>query len=614
MDSLIQAIPQQNMWLFWCSAATIIFTVFCSIPKLRHLRYSVRIVSLTVVGCFIITLYILNVIPVLTVYILSPFYMSLVYIAYRTIKKPVYPLTAIIKNSEKLLQEGDFSKLDKVLESDPWYIFYTSAKLEWNKLKARKLSLQDKHKEAYQIYIGLMKLNLFQEEKDEIKLKQVRTLLLLGDTSRAKSIFDQISDSEALKDRFEILSLQSSFDEKAGDFEKARQSLLGAIAKFDETNGVNLATIYNNLARMEAMLSNTTDVIHYYKKSARLAKDIKEKHLIHVVYPNLIDSLLLNNGDPSEATLYHDEYFSLIDPQNVDDLLKFNNYKLVFARQINDRAMLLKAIEEGRIQILPMIPFNEKLSFDISELRIRFSHQIGWGEKLFEVWHHFEDYSKLDFPEKYHAFKEILIILENLFRSNNLGPFRQMFEDILNYFERASAEIEDYILNLPDYCVYERCDWEKEKVFLRRVVKGLITPEMEFKNIQSRLGHLRNIKDIHAEHGNYIESTDADLNIVDEAMAAATNLENPDMKGQMRNIMQEHFQVAIEQIERFKLHPETNIQKLRAAKYALFLGDKELARKYFEDFKQSKFSIHHYFIWLQKYYNELASEFHDLQN
>ena len=137
---------------------------------------------------------------------------------------------------------------------------------------------------------------------------------------------------------------------------------------------------------------------------------------------------------------------------------------------------------------------------------------------------------------------------------------------------------------------------------------------MEFKTIQSRLGHLRNIKDIHAEHGNYIESTDADLNIVDEAMAAATNLENPDMKGQMRNIMQEHFQVAIEQIERFKLHPETNIQKLRAAKYALFLGDKELARKYFEDFKQSKFSIHHYFIWLQKYYNELASEFHDLQN
>lgn len=614
MDSLIQAIPQQNMWLFWCSAATIIFTVFCSIPKLRHLRYSVRIVSLTVVGCFIITLYILNVIPVLTVYILSPFYMSLVYIAYRTIKKPVYPLTSIIKNSKKLLQKGDFSKLDKILESDPWYIFYTSAKLEWNKLKARKLSLQDRHKEAYQIYIGLMKLNLFQEEKDEIKRKQVRTLLLLGDTSKAKLIFDQISDSEALKDRFEILSLQSSFDEKAGDFEKARQSLLGAVAKFDETNDVRLATIYNNLARMERILLNTTEVIYYYKKSARLAKDLGEKHLIHVVYPNLIDSLLLHSDDPTEAQPYLDEYFSLIDPQNVDDFLRFNNYKLEFARQINDRTMLLEAIENGRSQILPMISFKEKLSFDILELRIRFSNQIGWGEKLFEVQHYFEDHSKLDFPEKYHAFKEILIILEKLFRSNNLGPFQQMYQDILDYFEKVSAEIADYVLNLPDYCVYERCHWEEEQVSLRRVIKGPITQEMEFKNIQGRLGHLRNIKDIHAEHGNYIESTDADLNIVDEAMAAATNLESHDMKEQMRNILQKHLQVAIEQIEKFKLHPATDIQKLRAAKYALFLGDKELARKYFEDFKQSKISIHHYSIWLQKYYNELASVFHDLEN
>lgn len=613
MDSLIQAIQQQNMWLFWGSAATIIFTVFCSFPKLRHLRYSVRIVSLTVVGCIIITLFLLNVIPLLTVYILSPLYISLVYIAYRTIKKPVYPLTSIIKNSTKLLQEGDFSKLDKILESDPWYIFYTSAKLEWNNLKARKLSLQDKHKEAYQTYIRLMKLNLFQEEKDEIKLKQVRTLLILGDKSRAKSIFEQISDSEALKDRFEILSLQSSFDENAGAFLEARQSLLGAVAKFDETNDASLATIYNNLARMEGMLSNTTDVIYYYKKSARLAKEFKQKHLIHVVYPNLIDSFLLND-DRNEAKFYLDEYYRLINPQNIDDLIKFNNYKLEFARQIKDRAMFLEALVEGRIQILPMISFKEKLSFDIAELRIRFNNQIGWDEKLFEIQHYFGDYSKREFPEKYHAFKEILIILEKLFRSNNLGPFRQMFEDILNYFEKASAEIEDYVLNLPDYCVYERCRWEEEKVFLRRIVKGPITQEMEFKNIQGRLGHLRNIKDIHAEHGNYIESTDANLNIVDEAMAHAKNLENSNMKGQMRNIMQEHLQMAIEQIEKFKLHPATNIQKLRAARYALFLNDKNIARQYFDDFKKSKISIHHYAHWLQKYYNELASEFHDLQN
>lgn len=240
MISLIEAIQQKNIWWFWVSATTTIFGILWRYPKYTHLRYLVRIISVSLIGLFIITLFLLNIISSPTVYILLLFYVSLAYITHRTIRKPIYPLTSKIKNIDKLLQEGDFSKLDKIFENEPWHIVYTSAKLEWNKRKASKFFLQDRHKEAYQTYVKLMKLNLFPDELAEIKLKQVRVLLELGDTLKARSIFEQISNSDTLKDRFDILSLQASFDEKAGEFENAQQSLLKAVGKFDETVDIGL--------------------------------------------------------------------------------------------------------------------------------------------------------------------------------------------------------------------------------------------------------------------------------------------------------------------------------------------------------------------------------------
>lgn len=610
MISLIEAIQQYDIVLLWVAVAGILIEAFHRWPKLRHRRYSIRIVPLTIIAGLMVTLALLNV-TLLLIVCLFALYVPLAYILYRTTKKPIYPLTSIIKNCEKLLHKGDFSKLDKILEREPWYAFYTIGKLEWNKSKARKLSGQDRHMEAYQIYAKLLNLRLFQEEIDGIKLNQVNALLQLGATLRARAIFKQVSNSEALKDRFEILSLQSIFDETTGEFEKGRQSLLEAIAEFDEGSEPALATVYNNLARMERMLSNTINVIYYYKKSAKLAKDFQRKNLIHIVYPNLINSLLLN-GDRNEAKLYLDEYSGFVDPQNVDDLLKLHNYKLEFARQVEDKAMFVEALEEGRAQILPMISSKERLFFEVMELRIRSNNQIGLDEQLLEIQHYFSDYSTLELPEKYRAFKEIFIILEKLFWSSNLGSYRQMFECIWDYFEKAPVEIENYILSLPDYCVDERCYWENERVFLRRFVKGHITQEMEFKNIRSRLEELKNIKGIHIDHGNHIEAIEAGLNIVDEAMACIANLKNANMKSQIRDIMQKQLRMAIEEIENFKVHPATNVLKIRAARYALFLNDRDVARHYFEGFRRSGVSIYHYAHWLQQYYDQLAAEFHGL--
>jgi len=137
---------------------------------------------------------------------------------------------------------------------------------------------------------------------------------------------------------YEILYLQSLFDERAGEFEEARQNLLSAVGEHDNVKDIQLSRIYNNLGRMEKLLGNTTNTYHYYRKSAELALLFREKHLIHIAYPNLIDTYLLN-GDTKNAVSFLDIYFNLIDKNNIDDLLRFNNYKLEYARQIKNKCL-----------------------------------------------------------------------------------------------------------------------------------------------------------------------------------------------------------------------------------------------------------------------------------
>ena len=52
---------------------------------------------------------------------------------------------------------------------------------------------------------------------------------------------------------------------------------------------------------MEEVLDNKTAVVHYYSKSAEVARQHREKGTIHTVYPNLIDAYLLLNDSKNAA-------------------------------------------------------------------------------------------------------------------------------------------------------------------------------------------------------------------------------------------------------------------------------------------------------------------------
>ena len=610
MSELSKAILNRDVLLLWGSVLSLLSTLFWRCPKCRHKRHRRYILLSAFLFCIILTFYSLDFFSELTGCFLLVLLAIYTFVAYHAATKPVFPETSVIAHLANLVREGRYTEIEKRFPQRPFYIRSISGRIKWNLLWARKLMTQEQPRlrDAYEMYSELLSFPLFEKEENNIRLNQVLALFLLGDTNKAKSIFERTKQKIDQDKYYEILYLQSLFDERAGEFEKARQSLLSAVGEHDNVKDIQLARIYNNLGRMEKLLGNTTNTSHYYRKSAELALHFKEKYLIHIAYPNLIDTYLLY-GDTKNAVLFLSKYSNLIDKDNIDDLLRFNNYKLEYARQTKNKILMLDTLTQGRINILPKISAQEQLVFEISELRIRWNSGCGWDEKLFWVRHYLPEYLKLEFPARHFVLKEVFNILRDLAKTNNLGPFADLFSQLLDFMGRSKDDIDQYVLELPDYCVDERCFWEKEKAFLRKVQK---TDEPKINLIDFYDGmfdHLRNIKDIRLLHGNPLLAIEADLNIADECMGVAQEIQDIAVINYLRKNMQKHLDNACKDFEKFRQYPASNEYLVRIARYALFLGDKERAREYFDDFVHSKISIYHYAAWIQQYYKELNNEF-----
>jgi tetratricopeptide (TPR) repeat protein len=249
----------------------------------RHRNYILRSVFLL---CIILTFYFSGFFAGEIASILLALLAIYTFVAYHAATRPIFLETSVLSNLTALVREGRYTEIDKRFPQRPFYIKSTSGRIKWDLLWARKLMAQgpSRLRDAYEMYSELLSFPLFEKEENNIRLKQVLVLLLLGDTNKAKAIFERTKEKIDQCKYYEVLFLQSLFEERAGEFEKARQSLLSAVGEHDNVKDIQLAKIYNNLGRMEEMLGNTTNILHYYRKSAELALHFKEKHLIHIAY------------------------------------------------------------------------------------------------------------------------------------------------------------------------------------------------------------------------------------------------------------------------------------------------------------------------------------------
>lgn len=609
MAELFKAISNHEILSFWVAIFFSLFMIFFpKYPEYRHKRYLNNILLIAFSLCVIWTIQVLEFLSIsvaIFLYILCGAYL---FISYYTAKKVIYPESSPLFLLEKFIREGDYHNIDKRVPKKPFYVQSITGRIKWNLLWGKKLINQGQPRQAYETYSKLLTLPLFEEEQSDIRLKQVQTLLLLGDTNKAKTIYERTENKTGQHKYYESLYLQSQFYERCGEIEKARQSLLSAVGEHDSIQTIELGMIYNDLGRMEKILNNMANVIHYYRKAAEIACYHNDKNIIHIVYPNIIDIYLLT-GDNENAVSFFNKYSELIDNNNIDDLMKFNNYSLEYARQTENSSFYIKILEQGRIEILSKLSERERLSFEVSELRIRWNSQYRWEEQLVLVSGYLPEYLKLEFPYRFNLIKEIYTVLCMFAENHKLGPFEGLFSQLLKIMWQSKKDIERYIIDLPDYCVFERCSWEEEMVSLRRFQQKdkLQTPFAIY--CVEKLEYLQNIKDIQLQHGNILAAIKADLNIADECMGLAQATRDATTINDLKNTLRQHLDSGCRDLEKFRWHPVSPEYVLRIAMYALFLDDRERGRKYFDDFIKSKISIHHYSIWLQRYYHDLCQAF-----
>ncbi len=598
---------EQDTIKLWLSIIGIFFLIYIypEIPKFQHPRWSQPIwVASFLVG---VTFSIYN-LKRKNVYVLSGLLIIfLIYFIFKyySIYNVPFPETIPISNAEKIISEGNYKEFERIYPKKPIYITSVPAQISWLWLNISNSTSQipPKFKEAYIYSNQILNLPLFENEKSEVLLEQVLILLMLHDTKRAKEIFKEVKNTDDKSEHSEILNLESQILEREGKFKEARQKILSAISKLEnnEKNRIQQAKIYNNLARMEMMLGNTTNTQHYYRKSLSIAVKLNDKSLLHTIYPNLIDTYLLN-GLYDKAQTELNNYKDTVNNSNIYDQLQFLNYELTYSRQKNDTYMMSSTVEQINRNIYPKLPRDQQLILKSSELRIRWNMNNKWDEILFWVEDHLSEYQSLPFPENFNTIKEAYNILDNLAKNNKLGEFKRLFLKVTSFMGESKVIIGKYIDSLPDYCINERCYWENELVFLSKIRRSNEPNITLLEFYKYYFKHMCNIKDINYEHKNYMLAIEKDIDIAEECMGGIRGTRNKEVIDYLRNTMKKHLDSAIKEINKFEKHPNIYSFYIRISMYSVFLGDKEISKDFFYKYEESRININHYSKWIQDYY------------
>jgi len=589
LPDFISAFEHKDIIGFISFSVVVLVAAFREYRILWHPRYRYRAIICAGLFIIVILFWMVGWLSNTGCAIFILFLAGFSFLMYRSSKEVLWPYSSLFSKIEKQINAGEDAVAEKTLSRYRWLCCADPLiRYKWNLLNAKIYSVRGDIRKAYEILCDCDEQILFEKENDLLTLKKASILAQLGDckgagalTSRLKNVEGDLILQRAMVD--------SLCQEVRGDLTAASETLLSALTATESEVSESISKIYNNIGRIKKMEGNTTDTLLYYEKAAKSAAEMGDKHLIHVPFQNLILSYALGKKF-DKAEKWIEKYRAKIDENNANDLLEFDNLMLEYFRQKGDKAKLLSAIEQGRSLLYPKITEQQKLAYDISELRIRWNLQLLRPSYLTYIEQQLDKYLLLDLKERYHALKEIYIVLERLKEMNDLDPFLHFYEKVLHTLRGMEIEIGDHLVSLPEYCVNEKCYWLKELASLQKIDKR----NYDFEQVLQRLNDL---KDTLSKNENYLEALGVGLDISDEAMFQKKN-----------EIVWQSVQQTIKELERFKGHPVEAECFIRIARYAFFVEQYQCAKEYLNLFDKTGVSPQHFADWIQTYYAYLAIE------
>jgi len=496
------------------------------------------------------------------------------------------------------------------------YFFSTPGKIKFLSELLTYYSRYHLSKLIHHCILSYSRLPLFESEKDAFDFNRGLSYIQMGATSRVEQILDGASAS--FKQTSAYFFLLAHVVKCKGLLDEEREYLERAL-HLQDYDGSLKCQIYNNIAVNAHARGNHTDTVHFYSKAVGLLAKHPSFNMKHTVIPNMIDIYLLD-GESSKAKSLFEDFQAMIDFNNVDDVLMWNNYCLAYYRQCNDMENLKIVMYFDLLSVCSKLTHEEQCSYRIYELRMRWNNKIEWEKLLSDICKDFDEYFALPFPSSFLAAKEIMFVMKGLDEQQNPLLDLGCLSKLIAFLRKSAPELDKHLQSLPDEFVNERFNFTKDKAWLLQV---LFNPhEQNDKDytimLDKKLVLLNDLVDIQQKEGNAINAIDARLCIPDEALSQVFSpftsgfFTRPQFYAYRQKLLdsaKKQMDIVYEELGKFGLDTSVLAFKIRLAYYFMHFNEIEKSCGLYTDFENSGISINHFADSIRGYHDKLKSVF-----
>ena len=502
----------------------------------------------------------------------------------------LWPCSSILSNASDFIRANEPKRAEQILNRYTRYFLDSVEKYSYYLMQAAIASSKNDERRSIELLDRIDVGTLNSDEKTHLEVLRARYFTRLGDHKKALQIIERISDPSD-KYSLQISLIKALSAECEGDLTKSSEILFDAMESVsDRPKDADYFAILNNYGRIQKIKRNETESLIHYRKALKLAKDLREKHLLHVAYQNVIPSFVSSNR-PDEARKLISNYRSIVDFANPDDMVEYYNFLIELYREANNRDKLFETIDEARERVYPLVSWKEQIVCDISQLRMRWNGGVLSPAFLYQIEDQYSEYAELSVVERFRCYMELHHVLQRLKEGGHLILSQEaLFDQNRDNIRRLVPALEDHLDTTPEYCVFEKCQviWD--------ITRGKKCGTDDYDK-EGVLRMLEEIKEIHLTHGNYIEAFNAGLDVCDEAL------------GQRQyEKMWEFTQLAMTEVQKIRGHPAEASALIRIACYAYNAGRHDLAREHLDQFERTGVRISHSADWIQGYYIGLKQE------
>ncbi|NLT45758.1 MAG: tetratricopeptide repeat protein [Thermotogaceae bacterium] len=535
----------------------------------------------------------------------------------------IFPENYLLRRTKRKYEALDFNEGQNLPDKKIFFGLSVPFKIEYLHIIASYLLDNDDLHGAYRVYKRIESFSLFDSEKARLNIIKAQLFCLAGNIKGAELILSKMDISHYPELKTSFLVSSSLLAESKGNLEEASDLLSEALkGSEDKVDTV----VINNLGRLKYMRGNDLEAMRYYEKALFSAGDKVKKRSKSIAFQNLID-LYVRNGELEKASRTFEEFKTEFSNGGIYDKVRFFSYQMVYGRQIRNRSLILDSIAAVLTDVIPSLPKKNQLIMLVSTLKAVYdlspitpmltinSLLITMPDVhdnltqlltlLYAVRQKWGEISMLPFEDLFVLNKELFNILTRLAGSNLIEPFRQIYGELCSFFRDSIDSIDRKVLSLGEPFVYERWQWENNRLFAARFSQERMNQAEWPRYFAKVVDHMEDLIQELDDNDAVLLSIEAKLNLVDEVLATIGHESGSSIHNKLIEKSRKYLAEADNQITDIGNHVSFCSSYIRISFYAMALGECSLCSKHYNCFLETRVSVNQFSHWVRQYFAEV---------